>query len=500
MRSRGYTLFLVVCAVLLAGVLLARTRPLDWSLKLRDDETAPFDTKVLAEALPAFLPGRAVVRADAPLSELLDTLRAPATVVVAVPAYTAAPATLHRMLAFVRRGGTVLLVTESVGEAVHDSLGLDVHAADGGNPLEDKADSLRVLVGGDTVTVSHSLAFASVSRYDPSEYASEGDTASEAERIAPPDTTPYPQAVAIVYAAGAFPDWFGLFWGGEASDTAHTRPLRGGEFEPVTYDEVRYITDPAYRDSVQRVDSLRADSAFLAVRPLRDDAPKESPSSRLAFRDTVALGVRVPLGDGQLVLFAAPRLVTNYGLLHAGGDRLLPGLLAYVNPDGPVVWAAGETPQTFTEQGPLSYILGHPALRPAWRTAIVAVFLAMAFRLRRRQRVIPVIQKPKNETARFARVVSRLYYLRGDHAQLGRTLRRQFYAYVRDTLGVATPPGDAAFAADVAARAASTPDVVDDLVRRLEAVPDDDRMPPRDLLALARALDAFYAASPRGKP
>lgn len=487
MRSRGYTLFLVVCAVLLAGVLLARTRPLDWTLKLRDDDTAPFDTKVLAEALPAFLPGRTVVRSDAPLSELLDTLRAPATVVVATPNYGPAPATLHRMLAFVRRGGTVLLVAENVGGAVHDSLGLDVHTLGSGSPMNDSDDSLRVIVGADSATVARSLAFASVARYDPSEY--DDDFLDSTDVSA--DTVAYPKAVVIATAAGSFPGWFDAFFGGDDSLREARRKWENGHYDPVEYDEARYVTDPAYRDSVDRADSLRADSAYY-VRQQTPYAP--------AVPDTVALGVRVPLGDGQLVLFAAPRLVTNYGLLHADSDRLLPGLLAYANASGPVVWATVEPPSPLDEGGPLSFVLGHPAFRPAWRTALVAVFLAMAFRLRRRQRVIPVVQKPKNETVRFARVVSRLYYLRGDHAQLARTLRRQFYAYARDTLGVAAPPGDERFVADVAARAASTPDAVNDLVRRLDAVPDADRMPPRTLLALARDLDAFYAASPRGKP
>ena len=498
MRSRGYTLFLVVCTVLLVGVLLARSRPLDWQLKMRDDDTAPFDTKLLAETLPAFLPGRTVVRTDAPLSELLDTLRAPATVVIATPTYTPVPATLHRMLAFVRRGGTVLLVAETVGGAVHDSLGLRARDYDGGNPLND-GDSLRVIVGTDTLAVPRTLAGGAVERYDPETYTAYDESLANArdgedadfEFESESDTIVYAPAKMFASAVGEFPDWFESFFGGDDSLREARRKWENGHYEPVKYDEARYVTDPAYRDSVDLADSLRADSAYY-VRQQTPYAP--------AVPDTAALGVRVPLGTGQLVLFAAPRLLTNYGLLHADGDRILPGFLAYANSEGPVVWARGESPQTFTEQGPLSFVLGHPAFRPAWRTALVAVFLAMAFRLRRRQRVIPVVQKPKNETVRFARVVSRLYYLRGDHAQLGRTLRRQFYAYARDTLGVAVPPDDERFVDTVAARANASPDTVRDLLRRLDAIPDDDRMSPRDLLTLARDLDAFYAASPRGKP
>jgi len=485
-RNRGYTAFLAVCALLLVGVLLARTRPLDWRPLLRDDDTAPYDARVLAETLPKYLPGRTVKRSAVPLSDLFDTLAVPSTVVVVTPDYDAQPATLARMLGYVRRGGTVLLATEGLSTAVRDTLGLRLGGYSLGSPLGNR-DTVRMRIGATVLVVPRALVGLDLYRPTDDTLAARHPggfafaTTEETDEEAVPDSS-------AGYDDGGDPPP-----DSSPADTSRAArdPLLGDLGDPLP-------PDPADADSAGAspglLDSLPPDPD---LGPDSGHGPYDDADAYGSDEPSV-IGLRMPLGTGQLVVFAAPRLLTNYGLLYGEGDRVLPELLAYAATAGPVVWAPGRRPNPFVEGMPLAYVLQHPAFRPAWRTALVAVFLAMAFRMRRRQRVIPVVVPPRNETVRFARVVSRLYYLRGDHAHLARTLRQQFYAYARDTLGVAAAPSDDAFASDVAARAASTPDVVTSLVARLDAAAE--RVTRAGLLALARDLDAFYAASPRGKP
>lgn len=505
-RRWGYPAFLAACAALLVGLLLVRSPPLDWSFTLDPERATPFAARVFDETLEAHLPGRTVLRPDATASVVLDTLRAPATLLVLDPGFDPGAATVRRLMTFARRGGTVVVATQYVGMALADTLGIESVGL--GRPFDvtEDLDTLGVRIGAVRARVPARLVAARVQPQ--THWALDVDTTR---------VTPAPSGVAFAFAESHV----------EEEDELLDEPMGYGGQEQTQQDTARQDSasgwqrtvpaeplDPAAIDSIDRQnaassdaeesDPVEEDSHLLrrAASPedALDGAGVDEGEGDLALADSAVIGVRFDVGAGRVVLFSAPHLLTNYGMLYGGGAALVPGLLAYAAPEGPVVWPHRLRTDAPGEGTPLSYVLGHPAFRPAWRTAFVALLLAMAFRVRRRQRAIPYVAPPRNASAAFARVVGRLYYQRGNHAHLARTLRRQFHAYARDTLGVPTGPGEADFVADVAARAAATPETVADLVRRLDAVPDDDRMPPRTLLALARDLDAFYAHSPRGRP
>lgn len=150
------------------------------------------------------------------------------------------------------------------------------------------------------------------------------------------------------------------------------------------------------------------------------------------------LAVSVPCGKGEVFFVSAPLLFTNYGILDQQAGPYIFRLLSQLS-DLPVyrTEAYMQTDAMLTaRQSPLREFMKRPALRWAIYLALLGVVLFMVFTARRRQRIIPVMQKPKNHSLEFIQLIGTLYYQRNDHADLVRKKFRYFAEEVRRKAGI----------------------------------------------------------------
>ena len=123
-------------------------------------------------------------------------------------------------------------------------------------------------------------------------------------------------------------------------------------------------------------------------------------------------------GKGRLIVVSSPLLLTNYGMVSGDGQRFIAWLMDRVK-HLPVIRSEGYMNITAqTEQTPLYALLQEPPLRWAVYLAALTVGLYCVFTARRRQRVIPVIRRPRNGNLDFARLIGTLYWQQHDNAGL----------------------------------------------------------------------------------
>ena len=121
-------------------------------------------------------------------------------------------------------------------------------------------------------------------------------------------------------------------------------------------------------------------------------------------------------GEGNLFLLINTSVFTNYGYLHGKGGEFGFTALSYL-PSLEVVWDTYYKP--FGNQGDqLQLIKGSDALRLAYVTLLVCLVLFMVFRFKRNQRVIPVIEKPRNLSLDFVRTIGMVYFHNADNRDL----------------------------------------------------------------------------------
>ena len=71
-------------------------------------------------------------------------------------------------------------------------------------------------------------------------------------------------------------------------------------------------------------------------------------------------------------------------------------------------------------------------------TAIFTLLLYVVMEMRRKQRYIPVVTKPRNDSLDFVKTIGRLYYDKGDHKNLCRKMAAYFLEHVRNRYKLAT--------------------------------------------------------------
>lgn len=198
--------------------------------------------------------------------------------------------------------------------------------------------------------------------------------------------------------------------------------------------------------------------------------------------------LRIPHGKGYLHLCTVPLAFTNYYLLKDEGRGFMQAAFNLL-PDRPVLWdeyyKAGRTGST----SPLRYILGQPALHWAYWTVIGLLLLTILVFARRRQRAIPVVEAPRNTSRDFADTIGRLYYFRGDHADLARKISAQFKEEVRRKLRLPNAEWQEREVAEIAARTGIGEDELQHAGRLMEHCSTAEQLSEAQLLTLNRTLD-----------
>jgi hypothetical protein len=148
--------------------------------------------------------------------------------------------------------------------------------------------------------------------------------------------------------------------------------------------------------------------------------------------------IHLKTGKGNFYLHLAPLAFSNYFLLHKNNIQYYEMAMSAINPaTTKIVWDEyymnkGERKRgDGKEKGWMTVLFRYPALKAALLTAILTLLLYVLLEMRRKQRYIPVVSKPRNESMEFVKTIGRLYYDKADHKNLSRKMAAYFQEYVR---------------------------------------------------------------------
>lgn len=175
---------------------------------------------------------------------------------------------------------------------------------------------------------------------------------------------------------------------------------------------------------------IRKRSDSLPTRALTTVYPRRDESGLLVRPDTAHTVLYVPIGKGSVVMVTTPLAFTNYGILDKPNHEYVFRILSYIA-DLPVVRTEAYMPfMDSKEQSPLRYFLSQPPLQWAVTLAFITVLVFMFFTAKRRQRIIPEVQKPANRNLEFVKLIGTLYYQKHDYRDL--VLKK--YAYFTEEM------------------------------------------------------------------
>jgi hypothetical protein len=192
-----------------------------------------------------------------------------------------------------------------------------------------------------------------------------------------------------------------------------------------------------------------------------DETDKEEDTLVISMPDTLGYAanhpnfIRYKVGEGHITLHAAPLALSNYFLLQGNNREYLDGVW-HTLPDGIMNIYWSEYFKHSDKGSSLDVLWKYPATRWALIVAIFTLLCYVIFESKRRQRIIPVIPVTENSSVSFVETVGRLYYNKGDHANVAEKMIQHFLEWVRTTHRLNTNILNAEFAIALARKTQHT--------------------------------------------
>lgn len=214
--------------------------------------------------------------------------------------------------------------------------------------------------------------------------------------------------------------------------------------------------------------------------------------------------IHLKTGKGNFYVHLAPMVFTNYFLLHKNNIACYEFMISLISPATKrVVWDEyflyKPTNQNQSrKKNWLAAILGaeNAAGRKPFAAAfwlLLAILLIFVLQeMRRKQRFIPVIKKPKNDSLDFVKTIGRLYHDKGDHRNLCRKMAAYFLEHVRTRYKLATSKLDDEFVNNLHFKTGIEEAEINSIVSSIKQIENAYSVSDTELTAFHKQLELFY--------
>jgi hypothetical protein len=206
--------------------------------------------------------------------------------------------------------------------------------------------------------------------------------------------------------------------------------------------------------------------------------------------------VQMRAGRGTLTIQVAPLAYSNYYLLQNKHPEYLEKTFSVI-PGRPqkVLWSEYyllKRKDTDGEPNWLSILFRFESFRWAFLAALALIIIYVLLEMRRKQRLIPVMKKPANESLDFVETIGRLYYDKKDHRDLALKMTSYFLEHIRSRYKIPTNVVDDAFANTLHMKSGYPKEQLDELLQRLHEVRASDDISEQTLYWYHKQLEHFY--------
>ncbi|HVX27411.1 MAG TPA: DUF4350 domain-containing protein [Parafilimonas sp.] len=202
---------------------------------------------------------------------------------------------------------------------------------------------------------------------------------------------------------------------------------------------------------------------------------------------------------GIFFLHNAPIAFTNFFLLYDNNRQYFEKLMSLLPSDAKkIVWdeyylyhfESNNQPQE--NHGILSVILKYENFKWAFWITLLLLFLYIVTEIKRRQRIIPNYEKPKNDSLEFVTTIGKLYYEKADHKNLAEKLTQYFLDYVRNNYKISTAELNSSFVELLAAKSNKNINEIDAIIETIHTINLSEAITQKQLMDYYEQLENFY--------
>ena len=208
--------------------------------------------------------------------------------------------------------------------------------------------------------------------------------------------------------------------------------------------------------------------------------------------------VHLQAGKGHIYLHLAPLAFSNYFLLRGNNMEYFEQVMSVVQPGvRKIFWDEyfinkKNQENNRSKKSWLTVLSRYPGLKAALLTAIFTLLLYLLLEMRRKQRFIPVVTKPRNDSLDFVKTIGRLYYDRSDHQNLCRKMATYFLEHIRSRYKLPTGNLDETFIRNLQFKTGVEEQEIRGIVTFIRYIEDAPAVAAADVHAFHQQLESFY--------
>lgn len=201
---------------------------------------------------------------------------------------------------------------------------------------------------------------------------------------------------------------------------------------------------------------------------------------------------------GSIFIHAAPITFSNLFMLYNNNHEYYEKLLSLVPSNTEkIIWdeyflyKRTASPDDDSD-GILHVIFQYKNFRWAFWVAMALLTLYIATEIKRRQRTIPVYQKPANDSLDFVTTVGKLYFEKGDHKNVAEKLTHFFLDHLRNKYNIKTSEINNEFARNVSAKTNVPLEQTTEIVDYIHLTQLSENIAKQQLMHYYELLEKFY--------
>jgi hypothetical protein len=202
--------------------------------------------------------------------------------------------------------------------------------------------------------------------------------------------------------------------------------------------------------------------------------------------------IRYTYGKGSIYILPNPQLLTNYSLLNPLGADYAAKALSYLPVSENLLWDEHNTRGNIDDSAILRVIFKNEPLRWAYYIAMAGLIIFVLFEMKRRQRIIPVIEPLKNSSLDFVKVVGKVYYQQRDNSDIARKKINYFLEHIRSTYVLKTGSLDNELKQALHFKSGVPEDTIDQLFIIVNGINSNQYVDDNSLINLNKLIERFY--------
>jgi hypothetical protein len=201
--------------------------------------------------------------------------------------------------------------------------------------------------------------------------------------------------------------------------------------------------------------------------------------------------LRYKFGTGSLYLCANPAVFSNYAIL-SGGANYAAKALSYLPATTSIYWDEYQNGDIPIDESPMRVLFTNPNLEWAYYISLLGLVIFVLYEVKRRQRIIPVIEPLKNSTVDFVNVVGQVYFEQRNNTDIARKKVTYLLEHLRDDYHLKTNKLDDEFTEHLAQKLSVEPAFAKEIVNFITYVDTAVNISDHDLIKLNNLIEKLY--------